>query len=326
MSPRGVIRLILSSSALLGAAACLWMVGESWDREQERLVKQLSEAAAADPLPFLVVVDAGHGGIDGGTQGFGQLEKDITLDLALRLEKRLQEAGCRVLMTRKDDTYLTLEQRCEVANQAKASVFVSLHLNADPKSAETHGVETYFSSRKKLGSMAPIREFLGLRHDIPVRDVRSEWLAGMVHSRVCRTTGAPDRNVRDSQFIVVMQTECPAILVECGYLTHQAESLCFTDHGYKNGVIGAVANGVVQYLRAIQMNPRRGLRFEPPPVLVDERDPDMESAPKPDPENAPAPAPEPAAPTVTPPDETPSPEAPPPVAAGTAPAPAASPP
>jgi N-acetylmuramoyl-L-alanine amidase len=321
MSPRGVIRLILSSSALLGAIACLWMVGKSWDRDQERLVKQLSEAAAADPLPFLVVVDAGHGGNDGGTQGFGQLEKEISLDLALRLEKRLQEAGCRVLMTRKDDTYLTLEQRCEVANQAKATVFVSLHLNADPKSGETHGVETYYSSRKKLGSMAPLRELLGLRHDIPVRDVRSEWLAGMVHSRVCRTTGAPDRNVRDSQFIVVMQTECPAILVECGYLTNQAESLCFTDNGYKDGVIGAVASGVVQYLRAIQMNPRRGLRFEPPPVLVDERDPAMEPEPKPDPENPATPEP-----PVSPPEGPPSPGASPPVAAGASPVPEPPPP
>lgn len=310
MSPGGVIRLLLSSSALLGAVACLWMVEKSWDYEQERLVKQLSEAASADPLPYLVVVDAGHGGIDGGTQGFGQLEKEISLDLALRLEKRLQEAGCRVLMTRKDDTYLTLEERCDVANQAKAAVFVSLHLNADAKSGETHGIETYYSSRKKLGSMAPLRELLGLKHDIPVRDVRSEWLAGMVHNRVCRTTGAPDRNVRDCQFIVVMQTECPAILLECGYLTNQAESLCFTDNGYKDGVIGAVANGVVQYLRAIQMNPRRGLRFEPPPVLVDERDPDMEPEPKPDPENPATPEP-----PGAPPEGPPPPEAAPPVAA-----------
>ncbi|WP_009960054.1 N-acetylmuramoyl-L-alanine amidase family protein [Verrucomicrobium spinosum] len=321
MSPGGAIRLFLSSSALLGAVVCLWMVEKSWDDEQERLVKQLSEAAAADPLPFLVVVDAGHGGIDGGTQGFGQLEKEISLDLALRLEKRLQEAGCQVLMTRKDDTYLTLEERCEVANQAKAAVFISLHLNADAKSAETHGIETYYSSRKKLFSMAPLRELLGLRHDIPVRDVRSEWLAGMVHSRVCRTTGAPDRNVRDCQFIVVMQTECPAILVECGYLTHQAESLCFTDNGYKDGVIGAVANGVVQYLRAIQMNPRRGLRFEPPPVLVDEQDPAMEPEPKPDPENSATPE----AP-VTPAEGTPSPGAAPPVAADASPAPEPPPP
>ncbi|WP_038171443.1 N-acetylmuramoyl-L-alanine amidase [Verrucomicrobium sp. BvORR106] len=319
MSPRGVIRLFLSSSALLGAAACLWMVGQSWDQEANRLVDELNRVAAADPYPFLVVVDAGHGGNDGGTQGFGQLEKDISLDLATRLEQRLKNAGCQVLMTRKDDTYPTLEERCEVANKAKATVFVSLHLNADPKSNETHGVETYYSSRKKLGNMTPIRELLGLKHDIPVRDVRSEWLAGIVHSRVCRTTGATDRTVRDSHFVVVMQTECPAILVECGYLTNQTESLCFTDNGYKDGVVEAVASGVLHYLRSIQMNPRRGLRFEPPPVLVDERDPDMEPEPKPEPENAPTP--DPAAPPAPPPEGAPSPGASPPVASGGSPEP-----
>lgn len=266
MSQPGPFRHFVSTSLLAGAAWSLCMVPSSWEDARQAEVRRLTAEAARETFPQLIVLDAGHGGHDGGTQGFGQLEKTVALDLALRVEKHLQAAGCKVLMTRKDDTFLTLEERAALANRAGGGLFVSLHLNADGTSADTAGVETYFCSRKKLRSMAAFREQFGLRHDVPVRDVRSEWVAGLVHRQLCKTTGATDRRVRDSNFVVVMETECPAILVECGYLTNQAESLCFADEGYKESVATAVATGILQYLRAVTMNPRRGLKFEPPPT------------------------------------------------------------
>lgn len=239
-------------------------MGQAWDKSQEDAVAALAVTAKAEANPFLVVVDAGHGGMDGGTQGYGLLEKTVVIDLANRLEKHLKEQGCRVLMTRRDDTLMELGDRSAVANQAKADAFVSVHLNADPHSKDTAGVETYYSSRKKLGDGAKWRTRLGMKHDIPIRDERSPWLARMVQQRLCHLTGANDRKVRDSEFIVVMEAECPAVLVECGYLTNEAEALCFTNEGYKNSVVVAIGDAVLRFLHAIRMNPRRGLEFVPP--------------------------------------------------------------
>jgi N-acetylmuramoyl-L-alanine amidase len=249
------------------------MVSQTWDREQERLVRELADAAARGH-PFVVVIDPGHGGIDGGTQGSGLLEKQVTLDLALRLKQRLEDAGCQAILTRQDDTYLPLEERCEIADRAGAGAFVSLHLNADARSADTAGIETYYASRKKLGSMATLRESLGLKHDIPVQDHRSVRLAAAIHRRLCEATGSADRQVRDSEFVVVTQTACPAVLVECGYLSHPPEAARFADEAYKNTVATAVATGVLHFLQSAQMNPLRDLVFEPPPLL-----PEAEGAP-----------------------------------------------
>ena len=94
----------------------------------------------------LVVLDPGHGGKDSGAKGHqGLLEKDLTLKIALNLERELRKHGLDVLLTRRDDSYVSLEDRTALANQKDAALFVSIHLNAH-SAKKTSGIETYFLS------------------------------------------------------------------------------------------------------------------------------------------------------------------------------------
>jgi N-acetylmuramoyl-L-alanine amidase len=262
MSFAHAIRCLFSYGALLGAGTCLWQAQSYW--EEQALAFRSGPNAWMDALRHhLVVVDAGHGGTDGGTQGFGVLEKKCSLAIADRVEKELHARGIRTRMTRSDDKYVELTERSAVANRNGASVFVSIHLNADATSDETAGVETYFCSRKRLGDLVKLRDRFEIAPGHAFKDGRSEWLARTVQRAVCAATGASDRRARDSNYLVVMQAECPAVLVECGYLTNETESGRLATAAYQDKVAAAVAEGVKHFLLATSVNPRRGIVFDP---------------------------------------------------------------
>jgi N-acetylmuramoyl-L-alanine amidase len=260
MSPGYFYHTLLSLAALAGGAFCL----SSLSPALEALQPESARPAEHTDIPwekYLVVVDAGHGGQDGGTQGFGGLEKKLTLEIARRLEQELIKAGVRVLMTRRDDVFIELEERAAIANRAQASLFVSVHLNADATSAETAGVETYFSSDRTLGSLALLKRSLGLLPTVTVTDHRSERLARKIHRSVCKATGAMDRGVRDQGFVVIAQTECPSVLLECGYLTNATESAKLQDPARHQQIAKAIAEAVRSYLLGLKMNPARGVQL-----------------------------------------------------------------
>ncbi len=255
-------RIFISYGALLGAGLCLLQLPSLWENQLGDL--RLAPESLGDKIRgTLVVLDAGHGGVDGGTQGHGILEKQATLDLTHRVGKRLSEAGLRVIMTRGVDTYVDLEERSATANRNQAALFVSLHMNADATSAETHGVETYYCDRKRLGDVVRLRGALSIPEGTGFKDKRSELLAMTVHRHICQATGANDRKVRDSNYLVVMQSECPSILVECGYLTNEGEAAKLQDADYKARFASAVAEGIKVYLNCAKANPRRGIVMEP---------------------------------------------------------------
>lgn len=189
-------------------------------------------------------------------------EKDCALQIAKRVDQHLRALGLRTIMTRGNDTFVELDERSEIANRNKASVFVSIHLNADATSAETAGVETYYSSRKRLGDLVKLRERFSLAPKQSLKDGRSEQLARMIQREVCEAIGASDRRARDSNYLVVMQTECPAVLLECGYLTNEAESKRLTGESYQEKIAIAVADCVKNFLLGTSLNPRKGLAFE----------------------------------------------------------------
>ncbi|MHA7840168.1 MAG: N-acetylmuramoyl-L-alanine amidase family protein, partial [bacterium] len=108
-------------------------------------VMAAASAIATDRFD-VVVLDAGHGGHDEGATGpSGLHEKDLVLDVARRLAHRLRARGLRVVLTREDDRFLSLEQRTAVANDARADLFLSIHANAS-RSTRPKGVETYFAA------------------------------------------------------------------------------------------------------------------------------------------------------------------------------------
>lgn len=179
-----------------------------------------------EPTAPLVVLDAGHGGKDTGAPYFGYDEKDLVLPITLEAGRILEEAGCRVEYTRSDDTYVSLAARCEQANTQQAEIFVSIHANAFPQKPEINGLETYYL----------------------VGGERAKDLAEDIHAAVLSATGANDRGTRTANFYVLRNTEMPAVLIETGYMTNEAECQLLASEEYRQLLAQGIANGILDYL------------------------------------------------------------------------------
>src|SRR6266404_9078577 len=170
--------------------------------------------------PITVVIDAGHGGHDrGGIPGQRIAEKDMTLDVALRLRNVLSASGYRVVMTRSTDVFVPLGGRVAMANSYRNAIFVCIHFNATGRSGAS-GIETYFYSRESLP------------------------LASAIHYYV--TGGAPsaNRGVRRRGYYVLRKTAIPAVLVECGFLTNPTEAAYAQSVSYRQKLAEEIAAGV----------------------------------------------------------------------------------
>src|SRR5712675_189585 len=179
-----------------------------------------SRSSGGDGSPITVVIDAGHGGHDrGGIPGQRIAEKDMTLDVALRLRNVLSASGYRVVMTRSTDVVVPLGGRVAIANSYRNAIFVCIHFNATGRSGAS-GIETYFYSRDSLP------------------------LASAIHYYV--TGGAPsaNRNVRRRGYYVLRKTSVPAVLVECGFLTNPTEAAYAQTTSYRQKLAEEIAAGV----------------------------------------------------------------------------------
>lgn len=222
-----------------------------------------------------VVVDAGHGGSDPGAIGPGGLrEKDVTLSVALDLEKRLVARGFRVVMTRRADRTISLEERTALAEGVGGDVFVSIHVNAAPRS-QANGIETYYLDRtherhtlrvaaRENGvppsALDPLqRAVAGLR--ISEVGASSASLAQTVHGELIRgVRGAfgsvSNLGVKQGPFHVLYMSSAPSILVEVGFLTHRAEARRLSSRWYRQVLAEHIARGLARY------------RSEGPPLLA----------------------------------------------------------
>ena len=179
------------------------------------------------PAPVAVVVlDAGHGGRDPGAIACtGMFEKDVTLGVTRRVRRRLERKNVRVVMTRSDDRFVELNDRAEVANRARADLFVSIHADScDNRRVAGH---TLYVAR---GATGP-----------------SVSAAQCVSGRM-RRAGVASRGVRRANFRVLVRTTCPAILLELGYLSNPAEARLLARDAYRNALAQTVAEGVMDFL------------------------------------------------------------------------------
>jgi N-acetylmuramoyl-L-alanine amidase len=171
-----------------------------------------------------VVLDAGHGGSDPGAQREGIQEKEITLAIVNRLKNNLEAKGIKVLLTRSDDIFVSLEDRVTLTNQAQPDLFLSVHINALENNSAIHGVETYYKTPQ------------------------SQALAQSIHDSLVSDLGIPDRLVRKARFYVINHTEVPAVLAEVGFISSQEERAKLISPDYQNQVAQALERGVSQYL------------------------------------------------------------------------------
>lgn len=180
----------------------------------------------------LVILDPGHGGTDEGAKVQSVMEKRIALTTALMTKKQLEALGYRVIMTRSRDTFLALAHRVEIANKAKAALFVSIHYNSSPNPA-AKGIEIYYYDARGEN-----------------RTRASKRLANLILHQVVDQTEAHSRGVRRGNFYVVRETSMPAVLVEGGFMTNYDERFNLKDRKYLEKIAKGIAQGVHNFLKA----------------------------------------------------------------------------
>ncbi len=202
------------------------------------------------PIVFnTVVIDAGHGAHDTGAKGpFGR-EKDYALDMALRLEKELQARGFKTKLTRRDDIFLTLGQRVEIANREKDAIFISMHFNSSG-AQNANGIETYALAPQGTSSTDGSSPWNSLLTG-NVRDAENIALATAVHAHVISELKPVDRGIKRARFNVLRGINKPAILFEGGFVTNPAEAKLINDPEHRQRIAVAVADAVVRFKTAV---------------------------------------------------------------------------
>jgi N-acetylmuramoyl-L-alanine amidase len=175
----------------------------------------------------LIVIDPGHGGKDPGAIGIGGLqEKDVVLPISRYVSDILAKKGVRVKILRERDRFITLSGRTEIANQADANLFVSIHANAISMSRpDVNGVETYYYSSGR-------------------------WLAAAIQQSMLRNLNMRDRGVRQANFYVLRNSAMPAVLVETGFVTGREDAPRLADDQFRREMAAAIAEGILKYVQA----------------------------------------------------------------------------
>ncbi len=201
-----------------------------------KVLMAFSIVAADDPPRFAIrfqperladkriVLDPGHGGRDPGARGKTLREKDLNLDVALRLRRICQAYGVEPIVTRSDDTFVELYDRPRAANRVEADIFVSIHHNAWVRPNGAHGTETYYWRAK------------------------DRCLATVVHEHLLRATGRKDNGVRRGNFAVLRESRMPAALVEVAYINYDEEERLLAREDYRQQVAQSLFDGLRQYV------------------------------------------------------------------------------
>ena len=171
-----------------------------------------------------IVLDAGHGGTDYGAIREGINEKDITLDIAQRVDAILRSKGYKVAHTRSGDYYVSLEERVEYSENEQPEIFVSIHVNS-AVSTDPNGIETHWY------------------HDY------SKDLAEVIHKHMTKNLDSKDRGLFKSKFYVINHTTVPAVLCEIGFLSNEEERNKLITESRKQKTAKAIAEGIIEYLK-----------------------------------------------------------------------------
>ncbi len=252
-----------------------WLSFPIVNQNGQQLVSRFDLAKTIEPClrptmisnlrPFrTVVLDAGHGGQDGGGHSTVGLEKDYTLDVIRDLKKALENKGLNVILTRDADAYLPLESRANRANEVADSVLVSIHFNSSDASAT--GFEVFAMTPRGAASTADGAVTLEQFKQMPGNDFddASLAMATCVHHSLLGHLPETDRGVKRARFAVLRLTRSPAILIEGGFLTNANDSQNINDRLWRQKLADAIAVGVQSFQGVAG-------RKEPPKLLADYR-------------------------------------------------------
>ncbi|HEY4639285.1 MAG TPA: N-acetylmuramoyl-L-alanine amidase [Candidatus Udaeobacter sp.] len=245
------IRNVLGVAGLLLMMASLLYISVY----QEKRPAVHKESKATQPQtskPFAVVVlDPGHGGKDSGAMCGGVMEKDLTLDIARRVDRLLDSEGVATSMTRVGDSFVSLADRAAFGNRAKQSIFISIHFNEDNKPVAS-GVETYYAAHQ-IDSGSAFASWLPFFSRPPSSSPKpeSQSLAGFIQEALVARTRSVDRGTQAKQFFVIANVTSPAVLIEAGFITNKDELSKLVSEDYRDQLAAAVADGVLRYRDAL---------------------------------------------------------------------------
>jgi N-acetylmuramoyl-L-alanine amidase len=244
---RAFRNLLALCGLLLMVASFVWLQLRQAERSVGKIEPRTAKNSAASKPFAVVVLDPGHGGQDSGAMCGGVLEKDLTLDVARRIDRLLNSEGIATLMTRVGDTYVSLADRAAFANRVRKCIFVSIHFNEDNKPVAS-GVETYYAAHQiTAGSfLASWLPFLWR----PLSDspnFESQNLAALVQEALVARTRSIDRGTEARQFFVIANVTSPAILIEGGFLTNKEDISKLASEDYRDQIAAAVADGILRY-------------------------------------------------------------------------------
>ena len=234
--------------------------------------------AQNDTKPFVVVLDAGHGGRDPGNLGNGFKEKDIVLDVTLKIGNILEaEPGFEVVYTRKTDVFIELYDRAPVANRIDADIFVSIH--CDSHNSQAYGAGTFVmglnKSEKNLNTAKKENEVIFLEDNyeetyagfnpnspeslIGLELMQQEYLdqsimlAGLIQANMVNNLKRRDRSVRQDVFWVLHHSYMPSVLVEMGFLTNNSEGPYINSKKGRKEMAREIANGIITYRKNLAL-------------------------------------------------------------------------
>jgi len=229
------------------------------------------------PKKFIVVLDAGHGGHDSGNRGGGYFEKDIALDIILKTGKILEkDPNIKVIYTRKTDVFIELNKRADIANKAKADLFVSVHCNAHNSNA--YGTETFvlglhanernFDIAKKENSVILLEDNYQTNYDgydpnspesvIGLTLMQEEYLeqslglASHIQDNFTKQLKRFNRGVKQAGFLVLHRTFMPSVLIETGFLTNKNEGKYLNSDKGKEQMAISITKAVSKYKKDVE--------------------------------------------------------------------------
>jgi N-acetylmuramoyl-L-alanine amidase len=218
-----------------------------------------------------IVIDPGHGGKDPGTVAKGLSEAALTLDVALRLEKLLQkELGVEVILTRRTDVFIPLEERTAIANRHNADLFLSIHANSS-RNGDAKGIETYFlsfasspeaeavaarensASEREMHQLPDIIKAITLNNKLD----ESRDLAGMVQESLVTNLKKSNKDVRSrgvkkAPFVVLIGAAMPSVLAEISFITNKQELQLLKTGSYKDKIAQSLYTAVLRYRRSLK--------------------------------------------------------------------------
>ena len=227
---------------------------------------------------FVVVVDAGHGGKDPGNRGNGYFEKNIALKIALNVGQTLSKNGVKVVYTRKKDVFVDLFRRAQIANEANADLFISIHCDAHNSNAYgagtfvlgLHANERNFKIAQKENSVIYMEENYEQKYDgfdpnnpesvISLVLMQEEYLeqsivaANYIQEFFVNDLNRKDRKVKQAGFLVLRNTYMPSVLIEAGFLTNKTEGKYLNSAKGQNEISSSVSKAILKYLRTLDSN------------------------------------------------------------------------